>query len=177
MNFFSVNSKQVGDCRHLNVSDDKLCAFLGYPLRLYVRKEYDFQLDIIEKSFSAFKNSSLALVGTVNSPFRSCHASYHLQKTAETKLSHLLQEQQIIRHLKILEESCTKCILYMRQSKLIRSWLFASDSNIDGDGQFEVIIGHLRVCDPTLNSIYWTCCHAYGTNVRGRWKVWPQLKF
>ena len=153
LRFFGINTVQNSDFTIETDADDKLDSVTEYPFSRQRRKQFEQPLNQIEKSVFASTNSSLGWIGTAASPFCSFYASYMQQKAPELKVSHLIEQVNIVRQLKKLGTT----IAYPRPSDNSRYELsvlvFADASRIDDCGQLGVVTG-LLIGEMKNNSIY-----------------------
>ena len=153
MRFFDTNTVQSQDMTVATDADDKLNGLMEYALSCPGQKQFDQPINELERSLFASTNSSLGWIGTAASPFCSFYASYLQQKTPETKICHLVEQQNAVRKLKKLGT----VINYPRPNDTLEYELsvlvFADASKGNDHGQFGVLTG-LLVGELKNNSIY-----------------------
>ena len=143
MRFFGINTVQEDDMTVVTDANDKLNALTEYVLSRPRRKQFDMSINELEKSFYSSTNSSLGWIGTAASPFCAFYVSYLQEKAPETKVSHIIEQQNAVRKLKKLG----KTISFPRPSDKAEYKLsvlvFADASKGDTYGQLGILAGRL----------------------------------
>lgn len=143
LRFFGINTEQHEDLTVSTDADDKLKSLVELDISRSRRKEYDAGINEIERAAYASANSSLGWIGTAASPFCSFYSSYLQQKAPNTKVSHLVEQQVIIKKLKKLGTA----ISYPRPSDKCEQELtvlvFSDASRTDDRGQLGILTGLL----------------------------------
>lgn len=116
------------------------------------RREADKPLNALGKSTFASTNSALGWIGIAASPFCSFYSSYLQQNTPKTKVSHLAQQNRILKKLRHLGTS----ISYPRRTDKESYWLtvlaLADATKACEYGQLRALVG-LLVGDMKLDAI------------------------
>ena len=97
MRFFGINTRQDEDMTVATDADDNINALTEYALSRHRCKQCDQPINELERSFFASTNSSLGWISTAASPFCSFYSSYLQQKTPNTKVSHFVEQQNVLR--------------------------------------------------------------------------------
>ena len=143
MRFFGINTVQHDDKTVSTDADDKLNSLVEADISRTRRKEYDAPINEIERAAYASTNSSLGWIGTAASPFCSFHSSYLQQKAPNTKVSHMVEQQVLLRKLKKLGT----VISYPRPTDAteydLTVLVFSDASRTDDRGQLGILCGLL----------------------------------
>ena len=105
MRFFGINTVQEDDMTTHTDADDKLNALTEYAISRSRRKHFDQPMNPLEKWLFASTNSSLGWIGTAASPLCSFYASYLQQKSPNTLVRHIAEQQSIVRKLKKIRDN------------------------------------------------------------------------
>lgn len=153
LRFFGININQNDDYSIEVNAEDKLLNVNEYKLSPRRKKQYDSYVNEIEKKIFMSTNSTLGWIGSAISPICSYYASYMQQKAPRIKVSHLVEQNNIIRKLK----RYGKTVSYQRpplNTKVELSVLAFSDaSKVDENGQLGIICG-LLVGDMSEGSVF-----------------------
>ena len=129
-------------------AEDKMKAVVEYPFSRTRRKQFEQPLNQIEKFVFASTKSSFGRIVTAASPFCSFYASYLQQKAPDLKVSHLVEQINIVWKLKKIGTSVAYTrTLHKKEYELHRScfffFFFFDASRTDECGQLEVATGLL----------------------------------
>lgn len=153
LRYFGINTIQNVDFTVETNADDKLDGVQEYPLSRQRRKEYNEALTKLEKSTFASINSSLGWIGTAASPLCSFYSSYLQQKAPNTKVSHMVEQTNILRKMKKLGTVISYPRPTDKREHELSVLVFADASRVDEAGQLGVLTG-LLVGEMKSNSIY-----------------------
>lgn len=153
LRFFGINTVQHEDFTVATDADDKLESVSEYPITRQRRKDSDDDINAIEKSAFASVNSSLGWIGTAVSPLCAFYSSYLQQKAPEVKVSHLIEQSNILRKLKKLGTTISYPRPIDTQAYDLSVLVFSDASWTDENGQLGVITG-LLVGEMKQDAIY-----------------------
>lgn len=97
--FLGISINQSGEMTIFTGAADKLSDLTKYSINSSCLKQSDQTLNKIKGAFFASTDSSLGWNGTAVSLFCSFQTSYLQQKIPDTKVSHLIEQQNILRKL------------------------------------------------------------------------------
>lgn len=97
-----INSVQNSNYTIETDADDKLYAVTEYLFFRQRCKQFNQSLNQIERSEFSSANSTLGWIGTAASPFCSFYSSYLQLKAADQRVSHLVEQSNIVRKVKQL---------------------------------------------------------------------------
>lgn len=143
LRFFGINITQNDDFSIETNANDKLESVKEQILSTRRRKQYEQDVTPVERKQFMSLNSIIGWIGSAISPISSYYASYMQQKAHEIKVSHLVEQNNIIRKLKRFRTS----LYYQRpptNTQVELSVLVFSDaSKVDENGQLGMSCGLL----------------------------------
>ena len=139
LRFFGISTIQNEDSTVATDADDKLEAFSKYIFTGQRRRECDDELNAIEKTAFASVNSSLGWIGMAASPLCSFYESYSQQKAPQIKISHLIEQINILRKLKKLNTKMSYPRPTDDQNYDLNVLVFSDASRTDENGELGIL--------------------------------------
>ena len=142
LRFFGINTTQDEDYT-IATDNDKLQAVMECPISRQRRKEPELEVNAIEKGTFASINSSLGWIGIAASPLCLFYSSYLQQKAPDIKVSHLVEQANIIRKLKKMGTTIKYPRPTDKKEYHLSILIFSDASRSDENGQHGIILGLL----------------------------------
>ena len=153
LRFFGINTIQNEDFYISTNADDKLESIQTSFISRLRRKEYSDDINEIEKKSFASVNSSIGWIGSAASPLCSFHASHLQQMTPDTKVSHLIDQVNILKKLKRLGTSISYIRPDVKGEVPVSVLCFSDASKREAHGQVGCISG-LLIGDFTKDAVF-----------------------